>query len=902
MSKSRGITERELDEQLLARIGMGNYLQRQTLSIFTDSDDKKEIPIPMEDYNSQIYKFEMRIGGVPYSDYRYKINEADKLVVLNDDEAGISKDTRVDFIFYWNAYINKTIESPTVYSADCEVKICSIEHNMNKYPHVQVLEVLYGAGIGEAGKYPAGAASKLLYPRIDYVDTNNFDLYLNEEYEAYLNPVINPVEEGKYIVTFDAPCLKSLLILVDKFELFTNEEYLYTDKKITEVSNPVKGFVKNQKIYGKTVQNFFNIYSIDAIYEEDFSRIIISEDRHIRKSGIYTLVNLSDKIINNHYANAPAVTAWKGIRLQPHEVKTFEIDIDNYDYCVCIGMIDDGWENTDASRAELKKSLLILEGDWTDKELPTKYFSGLSSLGEDKGYIEIKSMNKNGSEEVQKINTVLRSINGVCDELDVDKGIITRRIGTTSLFNNIGDGNIVPYTSYCVVYFDRGILELKHAISEVHFLANNAKAVNNEDFQKMYNVTSVSNGLDKIICVRSGIEDFAIAYSFETIGATPSNTSDEIISLMETYMSNNPITILYELVEPVIEKIYELPLKIADNTKEIIVDNNITPEMELFYPLNIKTSVNNLVDSINNLRDSIQKISNASNPNLLINSNFKNSVNQRGNAVYELTNATKYTIDRWNAWAGGTNNSLKVSITNHGLKFENTSTIQHTNRIRQALELKNFIPNSKVTASIKVSNVNGEFIFSILKGLNISDYAKAVTLARTKINKNGIYGITCGIGELDKDLLIVDISNNRIGDSVIIEYIKLEYGDKSTSFVPREYGEELAICQRYYEKTDNDIELSGFITAESKYEFEWQYKVEKRVSPTISWGNYGVADSNKDLFVYAPNITSHMRINSSVYSNNKKARWSIARLSNDVNPAGTAINVCGYFIADAEIY
>ena len=87
-----------------------------------------------------------------------------------------------------------------------------------------------------------------------------------------------------------------------------------------------------------------------------------------------------------------AVTEWEGILLKPHEVKIFELDTTKHDYCVCIGMISDGWENTDASKAELKKSLLVLKGDWTEKEIPKEYFSGLQSVVSP---IEIKAMGKN---------------------------------------------------------------------------------------------------------------------------------------------------------------------------------------------------------------------------------------------------------------------------------------------------------------------------------------------------------------------------------------------------------------------------------------------------------------------------------------------------------------------------
>ncbi|MBB6676515.1 hypothetical protein [Cohnella lubricantis] len=80
-------------------------------------------------------------------------------------------------------------------------------------------------------------------------------------------------------------------------------------------------------------------------------------------------------------------------------------------------------------------------------------------------------------------------------------------------------------------------------------------------------------------------------------------------------------------------------------------------------------------------------------------------------------------------------------------------------------------------------------------------------------------------------------------DYVEIELVGLNAGDVALPVQPRSYGEELALCQRYYEKSYNIDTSPGTITAGGvlKWEstgssysgFMVQYKVTKRINPTF---------------------------------------------------------------------
>ena len=77
------------------------------------------------------------------------------------------------------------------------------------------------------------------------------------------------------------------------------------------------------------------------------------------------------------------------------------------------------------------------------------------------------------------------------------------------------------------------------------------------------------------------------------------------------------------------------------------------------------------------------------------------------------------------------------------------------------------------------------------------------------------------------------------GATFYITGVQLEVGSSATGFEYRQYGQELALCQRYYENTIytglGQVAVSTTATPAGIYNFyQWQYKVTKRASPTIA--------------------------------------------------------------------
>lgn len=180
-------------------------------------------------------------------------------------------------------------------------------------------------------------------------------------------------------------------------------------------------------------------------------------------------------------------------------------------------------------------------------------------------------------------------------------------------------------------------------------------------------------------------------------------------------------------------------------------------------------------------------INQISNPNLLINGDFK--VNQRGLATYNTVN--KYTVDRWELTGGAS----EVVVNSNGTITLNVLNPDTTARILQYIEDTQYLLGKTVTFTIKTSN---------------ETYSTTATLPATLPNVNTDYGDknTGNIGRLRISYIsslqmfcfkIEAFAGGAFDNTVTLEYAKVEIGSVATPFSPRPYAEELALCQRYYQ-------------------------------------------------------------------------------------------------------
>lgn len=235
------------------------------------------------------------------------------------------------------------------------------------------------------------------------------------------------------------------------------------------------------------------------------------------------------------------------------------------------------------------------------------------------------------------------------------------------------------------------------------------------------------------------------------------------------------------------------------------------------------------------------------NPNLLDNWYFGNPVNQRGQTSYDSSNEAKYSIDRW--WTLFANVILSDGVTIAG------TSAQYGGQLRQAVSPKLLASLRGKTVTLSVIITEGNLTMTLTKatGMNTGQVSIA--------NKSASVGLTSLTVKLPEDIgtsaypyLNIGLSTT-LGGSAKILAVKLELGSVQTlarqvngewvlNEIP-DYGEQLARCQRYYQKIGT---LSTAITAWSNStdsaSISVPLAVAMRTTPTISISDVTAMDKN----------------------------------------------------------
>lgn len=272
--------------------------------------------------------------------------------------------------------------------------------------------------------------------------------------------------------------------------------------------------------------------------------------------------------------------------------------------------------------------------------------------------------------------------------------------------------------------------------------------------------------------------------------------------------------------------------------------------------------------------------SHMSNPNILINGDFR--VNQRnfGKNVFEW--AGGFTVDRWSIWGADLMQTEKgVTIKT----FENWAAFNQL-----LFEDYPALFSKTVCFSAKV---NGEILSVVM---NIPD-----AIIPAEIIDGITYGHSIGAKEFAwGSMYLHDYGDGRLGvtfginanQTLEIEWAKLELGSIATSFNPRPYAEERLLCLRYYEKVEGEAFVKIARNTYDAYDPYVKFAVHKRVIPT----SIGIYSSNSNTINYVYNATQGIDTPSNIYR--------LSREGMCVNTSGCNVNdeFMGYYIVDAEIY
>lgn len=215
---------------------------------------------------------------------------------------------------------------------------------------------------------------------------------------------------------------------------------------------------------------------------------------------------------------------------------------------------------------------------------------------------------------------------------------------------------------------------------------------------------------------------------------------------------------------------------------------------------------------------SVKKYSQTSNPNLLDNTNFFNPINQRNQTSYSNTDAApKYSIDRWQVLGGTFDVQTRTYTSNSTLGI-------YGNQFRQYIPLENVSIGDTITVSSVINDTRQIFTTTIPQyGDSVAD---APFLLET--TWGGFKMIT---REAEHAALLTMVVN--VSQSITVDWIKMEFGNFATPYVPKGYGAELAECLRYFQRVYADWRIYPTLK-DMPYRFSQSTLQVMRIKPTIS--------------------------------------------------------------------
>lgn len=196
-----------------------------------------------------------------------------------------------------------------------------------------------------------------------------------------------------------------------------------------------------------------------------------------------------------------------------------------------------------------------------------------------------------------------------------------------------------------------------------------------------------------------------------------------------------------------------------------------------------------------------------SNPNLLINPDFK--VWQRGVSLHitDTGGGNKYIADRWNSRLfQGTD--LVISLDANGLRIDTTASTNSSTHagILQKIEINaNKVIGKQFTCSASIDGVI--YKNSVVIAAVDTTYNMAISPGGTTWQFRLAY-------ESATNTLVFTIYMYGTQRSSVINWAKLEFGSNASPLVPRLYKEELGLCQYYYRRY---YRLSGADAGKSTY-------------------------------------------------------------------------------------
>ena len=243
-----------------------------------------------------------------------------------------------------------------------------------------------------------------------------------------------------------------------------------------------------------------------------------------------------------------------------------------------------------------------------------------------------------------------------------------------------------------------------------------------------------------------------------------------------------------------------------------------------------------------------------SNRNLIINSQM--AVAQRGTSTSTINS---YLVDRWRSYGGALTHTMSqqnvlssLETSKYALRMQRNSCATETNNtgFAQGIESANCygLAGTTLTLSFKArkgADLSGQFNSRVFFGTGVdqnpvgmtgqTSSAAAQTLSTDWTYFTQTVSVPSGTTQMTVGFDWTPSGTAGANDWFEIAEVQLERGDTATPFEHRSYGQELALCQRYYEPFGRFDAAGAYISAAAASIYNtYSYLVEKRALPTVT--------------------------------------------------------------------
>ena len=193
----------------------------------------------------------------------------------------------------------------------------------------------------------------------------------------------------------------------------------------------------------------------------------------------------------------------------------------------------------------------------------------------------------------------LRSLpNGVCDEIDLTSGVLTRRVGKVVID---GSENWYAWTNIQMIQDTHVAFTLGHYFIGTNYKASNENNLLCNNFAISDNYSTINNSKPYRLCALNNHELYALQFKIEKTALVSADCDG-----FKQWLQANPTTVYYRLAEPTTEQLTPEQLKSFDSTTHIISDNKLMPIVSTKIHSNVQAIISTLRLENSDLKNNVE--------------------------------------------------------------------------------------------------------------------------------------------------------------------------------------------------------------------------------------------------------------------------------------------------------